>query len=84
VTFFILTAEFADALPADEDPMPPVGNPHTMPGNLQQFDNMFVPPQYPEIGWNMVPMEQVPMGHNNHQHDDMQQQDMQDEVQQQP
>jgi hypothetical protein len=57
VPLFILTAEFAEELPADEDPMPPDGNPHPMPGNLQQMNNMFVPPQYPEIGWNMVPME---------------------------
>ncbi|KAM0893140.1 hypothetical protein ACQ4PT_025312 [Festuca glaucescens] len=73
----------ADVLPADEDPMPPDSNPHPMPGNMQQFDNLFVPPQFPEIGWNMVPMEQGPMGQHNHQHDDMQQQDLQEKVQQQ-
>jgi hypothetical protein len=31
---FILSADFADALPADEDQMPPDGNPHPLPGNL--------------------------------------------------
>ncbi|KAM0912257.1 hypothetical protein ACQ4PT_012946 [Festuca glaucescens] len=86
VPLFILTAEFAEELPADEDPMPPDGNPHPMPGNLQQFHHMFVPPQYPEIGWNMVPMEQGPMGQNNHNqhHQDMQQPGMHDEEQLQP
>ncbi|KAM0889518.1 hypothetical protein ACQ4PT_027648 [Festuca glaucescens] len=83
IPLFILTAEFADVLPADEDPMPPDGNLHPMPGNMQQCDNLFVPPQFPKIGWNMVPMEQGPMGQHNHQHDDMQQQDLQEEVQQQ-
>jgi hypothetical protein len=52
---YILTAEFADALPADEDPMPPDGNPHPLPGNLMHNDNLLVQPQYPEIGWDAVP-----------------------------
>jgi hypothetical protein len=51
---FILSAEFAKQFPADEDPMPPDGNPHPMPGNLQQNMNMFVAPQFPEIGWDAV------------------------------
>jgi hypothetical protein len=55
---FILSAEFAEQLPADEDPMPPDGNPHPMPGNLQPNMNLFVPPQYPEIGWDAV--EEIP------------------------
>jgi hypothetical protein len=90
VPLFIRTAEFAEELPADEDPMPPDGNPHPLPGNLHPMDNMFIPPQYPELGWNMVPMEQGPMGqdpmgHNDHHlgHNDMLQQDMQDEEDQQ-
>jgi hypothetical protein len=81
VPLYILTAEFAEELPADEDPMPPDGNPHPLPGNLQPMNNMFVPPQYPEIGWNMVPMEQGPMGHNPMGHNDHH--DMQDEGEQQ-
>jgi hypothetical protein len=52
-TVYILTAGFADALPADEDQMPPDGNPHPLPGQLMLIPNMFVVPQYQEIGWNM-------------------------------
>jgi hypothetical protein len=51
---YILTAEFAEALPADEDQMPPDGNPHPFPGELQANNNMFVNPQFPEIGWDAV------------------------------
>ncbi|KAM0824264.1 hypothetical protein ACQ4PT_070311 [Festuca glaucescens] len=53
-TVYILTADFADALPADEDQMPPDGNPHPFPGELQQNNNVFVNPQFPEIGWDAV------------------------------
>jgi hypothetical protein len=54
---YILTADFADALPADEDQMPLDGNPHPLPGQLQNnLDmNMFVMPPFPEIGWNELP-----------------------------
>uniref|UniRef100_A0ACD5ZVU5 Uncharacterized protein n=1 Tax=Avena sativa TaxID=4498 RepID=A0ACD5ZVU5_AVESA len=52
---FILSADFADALPADKYPMPPDGNPHPMLGQLQHNPNMFVLPQYPEVGWDAVP-----------------------------
>jgi hypothetical protein len=51
---YILTAEFAEALPADEDQMPPDGNPHPFPGELQANNNIFVNPQFPEIGWDAV------------------------------
>jgi hypothetical protein len=49
---YILTAEFADALPADEDQMPLDGNPHPLPGQLLNNLNlnMFVMPPFPEIG----------------------------------
>jgi hypothetical protein len=47
-------AEFADVLPVDEDQMPPDGNPHPLPGHILQNLNMFVMPQYPEIGWGML------------------------------
>jgi hypothetical protein len=68
---YILSADFADALPADEDQMPPDGNPHPLPGHLQQFLNNFVMPQYPEIGWNAIP-EQPEQGHmNNDQMQDL-------------
>ncbi|KAM0867046.1 hypothetical protein ACQ4PT_042252 [Festuca glaucescens] len=52
---FILSADFADVLPADEDPMPLDGNPHPLPGNLQPHPNLFVNPQYREIGWDVGP-----------------------------
>ncbi|KAM0880257.1 hypothetical protein ACQ4PT_033714 [Festuca glaucescens] len=55
---FILTAHFADVLPANEDPMPLDGNPHPLPGNLQPHPNLFVNPQYPEIGWDVGPEQQ--------------------------
>jgi hypothetical protein len=54
VPVYIMTAEFADALPGDEDQMPPNGNPHPLPGNLQFNNNLFVMPQFPEIGWDAV------------------------------
>jgi hypothetical protein len=41
---YILTAEFADALPGDDDPMLFNENPHPLPGNLQFNPNMFVLP----------------------------------------
>ncbi|KAM0857545.1 hypothetical protein ACQ4PT_048398 [Festuca glaucescens] len=53
---YVLSADFADILPPDEDQMPANGNPHPMPGQMQQDNNIFVLPQYPELGWN----EQVP------------------------
>ena len=52
---YILTAEFAEIMPADEDPMPFDGNPHPLPGGLLQQDNMFVLPPFPELGWNVGP-----------------------------
>jgi hypothetical protein len=51
---YILTADFEDALLADEDQMPPDGNPHPFPGELQPNNNLWANPQYPEIGWDAV------------------------------
>ncbi|KAM0894003.1 hypothetical protein ACQ4PT_024742 [Festuca glaucescens] len=51
---YILMVDFANALPADEDQMPPDGNPHPFPGELQPNNNVFVNPQFPEIGWDAV------------------------------
>jgi hypothetical protein len=69
---YILTAEFADALPNDEDQMPVNGNPHPLPGQLLPNLNNFVLPQYPEIGWNdPMPMnipEQVQPPEQGFQH----------------
>jgi hypothetical protein len=53
---YILGANFAEQLPADEDQMPLDGNPHPLPGNLMPQDNFFVLPQYPELGWNNAPL----------------------------
>jgi hypothetical protein len=47
---YILTANFVDDLPADEDQRPPDGNPHPLPGDLLPNHHNFVGPQYPEIG----------------------------------
>jgi hypothetical protein len=67
---YILTAEFADALPGDEDPMPFNGNPHPLPRNLQFNPNMFVLPQFPEIGWDAQPDVQQQGNHDAHFHAD--------------
>jgi hypothetical protein len=63
---FILSADFADMFPPDEDQMPLDGNPHPMPGNLQPNQHLFVPPQFPEIGWDMPPLQD---DHINGQHE---------------
>jgi hypothetical protein len=34
--------------------MPLDGNPHPFPGELQPNNNLFVNPQYPEVGWDVV------------------------------
>ena len=49
VPCYILSADFVDIIPGDEDPMPMDGNPHPLPGNLIEDPNMFVLPQFPEI-----------------------------------
>ena len=75
---YILSAEFAEVLPPDEDPMPLDGNPHPLPGDLNHDLGIFVLPQYPELGWDGQQQ-------NNGQGDDvahddpMQQQDQQDQ-----
>ncbi|KAM0908557.1 hypothetical protein ACQ4PT_015378 [Festuca glaucescens] len=64
---YILSAEMADVHPADEDPMPMDGNPHPLPGNMQPNNVNFVLPEFPEVGWNMPPMEVDPPIQNNDQ-----------------
>ncbi|KAM0838927.1 hypothetical protein ACQ4PT_060651 [Festuca glaucescens] len=54
---YILSADFAEQLPADEDQMPPDGNPHPMPGQMQPNMNDFILPPFPELGWNEQPAE---------------------------
>jgi hypothetical protein len=67
---YILSADFADVIPADEDQMPPDGNPHPLPGNMQLNPNMFALPQFPELGWDAVPLpENQQDAHGNQQHD---------------
>ena len=52
---YILSADFADIFPADEDPMPFNGNPHPLPRNMQFNNHNWVMPEFPELGWNEVP-----------------------------
>jgi hypothetical protein len=65
---YILSADFAEVLPADEDPMPLDGNPHPFPGEPMPNQNIFVNPQYPEIGWDAVqnfPDNEAAQGNGN-------------------
>jgi hypothetical protein len=68
VLVYILTADFADELLGDEDQMPPNGNPHPLPGNLQFNNNLFVMPQFLEIGWDAVQDDACVQHHNGHDH----------------
>jgi hypothetical protein len=56
-TLYILTADFADILLADEDQMQPDGNPHPLPGHVLQNHNLFANPLFPEVGWDAVQQE---------------------------
>ena len=47
---YILSAPFANILPADGDPMPFEGNPHPLPGNMQFENHNWVMPELPELG----------------------------------
>jgi hypothetical protein len=73
---YILSADFAEVLPPDEDPMPLDGNPHPLPGHLLPQLGNFVLPPYPELGWNEPPVQNQPfegfMGQNIHMHPDQQ------------
>jgi hypothetical protein len=60
---YVLTSEFADVIPANEDPMPANANAHPLPGHLIPDNNPFVLPEYPAMGWNEV---HVPAHHNHH------------------
>ncbi|KAK1647615.1 hypothetical protein QYE76_065420 [Lolium multiflorum] len=82
---YILSADFAEALPADADPMPLDGNPHPFPGELVPNQNLFVNPQYPEIGWDEVqhfPDNEQAQEHGDlpEQVDDLQQQEQESMV----
>jgi hypothetical protein len=54
---YVLTVDFGDFLHHDEDQMLVNGNPHPLTGQLQLDFLNFVIPQYPEIGWNNVPLQ---------------------------
>jgi hypothetical protein len=82
---YILGANFAEQLPADEDQMPLNGNPHPLPGNLMPQDNFWALPQYPEIGWNNAhhhDQDQQENGQQGNQHvvqEDVQENDIPDQ-----
>jgi hypothetical protein len=73
---YILGANFAEQLPADEDQMPLDGNPHPLPGNLMPQDNFFVLPQYPELGWHNAPLHDHEQQGNQHEVQDVQENDI--------
>jgi hypothetical protein len=64
---YVLTADFADIVPADEDQMPLDGNPRPMPGHMVPNDHDFVVPQFPELGWNEIPMQEQQFFHPEEQ-----------------
>ncbi|KAE8776000.1 hypothetical protein D1007_51438 [Hordeum vulgare] len=52
---FIMGATFVEQTPNDEDRMPLNGNPHPMPGQLEQDNLLFALPPFHALGWNDVP-----------------------------
>ncbi|KAE8810425.1 hypothetical protein D1007_12899 [Hordeum vulgare] len=54
-SLFIVGATFVKQMPNDEDRMPLNGNPHPMPGQLEQDNLLFALPPYLDLGWNDVP-----------------------------
>lgn len=81
---YIMSAAFADILPANEDPMPFDGNPHPLPGNMHFENHNWVMPEFPELGWNDVPppVNEPPREDIQLVHDDVQQEEV-EEVQSQ-
>ena len=75
---YILSADFADILPADEDPMPFNGNPHPLPGNLHFENHNWVMPEFPELGWNDVPHPVNEQQNNDVAHEGVQHQEVQE------
>jgi hypothetical protein len=65
--FYVLTADFADIVPTDEDQMPLDGNPRPMPGHMVPNDHNFVVPQFPELRWNEIPMQEQQFFHPEEQ-----------------
>jgi hypothetical protein len=56
--YYILSADFAEVLPADEDLMLLDRNPHPLHGQMLHNLGNFVLPAYPELGWNDAPFMQ--------------------------
>ncbi|KAE8774559.1 hypothetical protein D1007_53040 [Hordeum vulgare] len=52
---YIMGAAFAEEMPNDEDHVPLNGNPHPIPGQLEQDNVHFALPPYPALWWNHVP-----------------------------
>jgi hypothetical protein len=40
--------------------MPLDGNPHPLPGNFHLDNMIFLQPEYPEVGWNVPPVDAMP------------------------
>jgi hypothetical protein len=72
---YILSADFAEVLPAD-DTMPLDGNPHPLPGQMLHNLGNFVLPAYPELGWNDASF----MQHERQPEEDIQENEIFDHV----
>ncbi|KAK1615922.1 hypothetical protein QYE76_021439 [Lolium multiflorum] len=79
---YVMGADFVYDLPADEDQMPPDGNPHPLPGNLVAPENLVVLPPFPQLGWNNAPLHGEQVQHEQPANNDQMQQ--QEEPQEQP
>lgn len=51
----MLSTDFADVFPVNEDLMPFKGNPHSLPRQMHFDNHNWAMPEFPEIGWNDVP-----------------------------
>ncbi|KAM0902673.1 hypothetical protein ACQ4PT_019159 [Festuca glaucescens] len=80
---YVLGADFADVLPADEDQMPLDGNPHPLPGNMVVDNNMMVLPPFPQLGWNNAPLHGQ-QAHNVQPGENIQVEEPEQNVQEQP
>jgi hypothetical protein len=60
------------------------GNPHPFPGELLPNNNLFVNPQYPEVGWDVVQADNDAHQVNQQDNAEPQQQDEVEEVEEMP
>jgi hypothetical protein len=58
---YVLTVDFSDIIPRDEDQMCANGNPHPLPSNLHHDFNNFVVPQFLELKWNEIIEQHHPL-----------------------